>query len=105
MSEHNYLYKGEGKMMGIDFLNDKLYADFCLSSSFFEHIKIECDEHGNYIPSGDVLVKPTRDIETIEKMQIKVKPLAMKKKSTSLTPLKHGSITGAMEGQISIFSF
>lgn len=53
--EHGYPLRGRGRATGNFFVNDKLYIDFIITSNYLEHIRVQCDAHGEYIPKGDII--------------------------------------------------
>lgn len=57
---------GAGNMVGITWQDGKLFADFLITSRYYEHIRSECDEHGLY-NGGVVIFPPTPSYDSIEK--------------------------------------
>lgn len=63
IKEHGYPLRGTGKMSGITLRNGLLYADFIMTSNYMTHIKIQCNEKGEYIENGDIIFPPSWDTE------------------------------------------
>lgn len=61
--DRGYPLKGRGYADGISFLNGKTYVDFIITSNYFAHIKVQCDETGAYVPHGDIIFPPRWDTE------------------------------------------
>ena len=41
----------------------KLYVTFIITSNYYEHIRVECDSNGYYIPGGNIIFPPSWDTE------------------------------------------
>lgn len=67
IKEHGYPLKGRGYACGIDYKNEKLYIDFLMTSSYFAHIRVQCDDNGKYVKGGDIIFPPSWD--TAEKRE------------------------------------
>lgn len=63
IKEHGFPLKGRGYASGIAFVNDKTYIDFIMTSNYLTHIKVQCDEIGNYVPNGDIIFPPSWDTD------------------------------------------
>lgn len=71
IKEHGYPLRGSGRATGIDCVNDKLYLDFIITSNYLEHIKVQCDAHGEYIPKGDIIFPTGWDEKKKERALLK----------------------------------
>lgn len=69
--EHGYPLRGRGRATGIDYINSKLYMDFIITSNYLEHIKVQCDAHGEYIPKGDIIFPTGWNEEKTERAVLK----------------------------------
>lgn len=67
IKEHGYPLKGRGYACGIDYKNEKLYINFLMTSSYFAHIRVQCDDNGKYVRGGDMIFPPSWD--TAEKRE------------------------------------
>lgn len=61
--EKGFPFKARGYVTGLCKENGKLYLDFLLTSHYFAHIKVECDEQARYVPFGDIVFPPSWDTE------------------------------------------
>lgn len=59
--------KGTGRVFGIRFMQDKLYADVIIESGYHQHIFCECDKHGRYKENGEILFSPCSSYDNEEK--------------------------------------
>lgn len=55
LREKGLPFKARGYATGLYGENGKLYLDFLLTSHYFEHLKVECDESGMFVPLGDII--------------------------------------------------
>lgn len=63
IKERGYPLKGRGYAYGVFYKNSKTYIDFIITSNYLEHIKVQCDEKGIYIPGGDIIFPTGWDTE------------------------------------------
>lgn len=71
IKEHGYPLKGSGRACGVYYLNDKTYIDFIMTSNYLAHIRVQCDETGNYVPNGDIIFPTSWDEEKQERAILK----------------------------------
>lgn len=67
IKSRGYPLKGRGYAMGLKFHNGKIFMEFIITSSYLEHIFVECDASGNYVKNGEILFPVNWDTE--EKQQ------------------------------------
>lgn len=77
--DRGYPLKGSGYANGVDFSDGDTYIDFIVSSSYYSHIRVQCDEKGQYVPCGDIIFPPSWDTED-------------KKERAVLKSIPHGSL-------------
>lgn len=63
IKEKGYPLRGAGKVLGVDYRDGKLYVTFIITSNYYEHIRVECDSNGYYIPGGNIIFPPSWDTE------------------------------------------
>lgn len=63
IKDRGYPLKGRGFAGGIRYQNGKTYMDFIITSNYFEHIRVECDQNGMYVPNGDIIFPTGWDTE------------------------------------------
>lgn len=63
IKEHGYPLKGSGHVIGICYKDYKTYVEFLITSNYFEHIKVQCDSNGIYVPGGDIIFPTGWDTE------------------------------------------
>ena len=63
IKEHGYPLKGRGYVCGIFYINAKLYLEFLITSNYYAHIKVECDEYGGYVKGGHMIFPMAWDME------------------------------------------
>lgn len=63
IEEKGYPLRGAGKVLGVDYRDGKLYVTFIITSNYYEHIRVECDSNGYYIPGGNIIFPPSWDTE------------------------------------------
>lgn len=63
IKEHEYPLKGTGSVMGVYYKDNRTYVDFIIKSNYLEHIRVQCDSKGLYIPGGDIIFPPSWDTE------------------------------------------
>lgn len=63
IKERGYPLKGRGYAYGIFYYNEKTYIDFIISSNYLEHIKVQCDKNGLFVPGGDIIFPASWDTE------------------------------------------
>ena len=49
--------------MWIGIQNGKTYIEFIITSNYLEHIKVQCDENGVFVPGGDIIFPTGWDTE------------------------------------------
>lgn len=98
IKEHGYPLRGSGYADGVRYIEGKTYVDFIMTSSYFAHIQVQCDNSGMYVPDGSIIFPPSWDTE--EKKERAV--LKTKLKSNELE--KGRTIEPKMK-QFSIFDF
>lgn len=69
--EHGYPLRGSGRATGIDYINSKLYMNFIITSNYFEHIRVQCDTNGEYIPKSDIIFPTGWDEKKKERALLK----------------------------------
>ena len=56
-----------GRWTAIDVIkkykNGKTYIEFIITSNYLEHIKVQCDENGVFVPGGDIIFPTGWDTE------------------------------------------
>lgn len=67
IKEHGYPLKGSGYAHGVYYADEKMYIDFIMTSSYFAHIRAQCNEKFYYVPNGDIIFPPSWD--TAEKKE------------------------------------
>jgi hypothetical protein len=55
IKDKGYPLKGKGYTDGIRYKNGKTYVDFIMTSNYFMHIKVECDNKGLYQKQGNII--------------------------------------------------
>ena len=93
IKEHGFPLRGRGHVMGIDYKDGKIYVEFIITSNYFEHIRVECDSKGIYVPGGNIIFPPGWDTEKTERAILK--SFISKKRCTA--------INSPMLGQLSLF--
>ena len=63
IKEHGYPLKGRGYACGLGYKNGKTYIEFIITSNYLEHIKVQCDENGVFVPGGDIIFPTGWDTE------------------------------------------
>lgn len=63
IKEHGYPLKGTGYAFGLDYEDGKTYIDFILTSNYWAHIRVQCNEDWEYEPNGDIIFPPSWDTE------------------------------------------
>lgn len=63
IKEHGYPLKGRGYAVGIKCRNEKIYMDFLMTSMYFAHIAVQCDDSGKYVSGGDIIFPLSWDTE------------------------------------------
>ena len=63
IKEKGYPLRGAGHVLGVDYHGGKLYVVFIITSNYYEHIRVECDSNGYYVPSGNIIFPPSWDTE------------------------------------------
>lgn len=61
--KRGYPLKGRGHAYGICYCNDKTYIEFIITSNYYEHIKVQCDNKGLFVPNGDIIFPTGWDSE------------------------------------------
>ena len=61
--EHGYPLRGRGHASGIRYEGEKTYIDFIITSGYCQHIKVQCDDKGIYVPDGNIIFPLTWDDE------------------------------------------
>lgn len=56
-----YPLKGRGHAYGICFIDGSLFMDFIITSNYYEHILVQCDENCEYVNGGRILFPPNWD--------------------------------------------
>lgn len=65
-----YPLKGRGFATGVYYENEKTYIDFIMTDMYLLHIKVQCDDKGNYVPNGDIIFPTGWDTEEKKKRSI-----------------------------------
>lgn len=63
IKEHGYPLKGRGYASGILYENGKIFVDFIMTSNYFLHIKVQCNDKGIYVPGGEIIFPKSWDTE------------------------------------------
>ena len=61
--EHGYPLKGTGYAYGVHYKDGKTYIDFIMTSNYWAHIKVQCNDDWNYEQNGDIIFPPSWDTE------------------------------------------
>jgi hypothetical protein len=64
--DKGYPLRGSGRAFGIDYLEGRTYIEFIMTSNYFSHIKVQCDDRGMYYPQGDIIFPHTPSFESDE---------------------------------------
>ena len=97
IKEHGYPLKGRGYAFGLDYLDGNTYIDLIMTSDYWAHIRVQCDENLEYVSDGMIIFPPSWDTE--EKQESAV----LKTYRSVLNKGKH--IEKPTEKQLSIFDF
>ena len=71
IKDRGFPLKGRGYAYGIYYENGKRYIEFILSSNYLAHIKVQCDENGQFVPDGDIIFPLGWDEEKKKKVLLK----------------------------------
>lgn len=63
IKEHGYPLRGKGHAVGIHYQDSKTYMEFLITSNYYEHIKVQCNINGMYVPGGDIIFPTSWDTE------------------------------------------
>ncbi len=63
VKEKGYPLKGRGFANGIYYKNEKIYINFIMTDMYYAHIKVQCDDKGNYVPNGNVIFPAAWDTD------------------------------------------
>ena len=63
IKEHGYPLKGRGHAFGVKYIERKTYIEFIMTSNYMTHIKVQCNDKGQYVPNGDIIFPPSWDTE------------------------------------------
>lgn len=63
IKDHGYPLKGSGYACGVNYRDGKMYIDFLMTSNYFAHINVQCDNKGIYVPGGDIIFPKSWDTE------------------------------------------
>lgn len=63
VKDKGFPLRGKGFVNGIYYIDGRLYVDFMITSNYYEHIKVQCDKHCKYVPSGDIIFPTSWDTE------------------------------------------
>lgn len=77
--DRGYPLKGSGYANGVYYAEGKTYIDFIVSSSYMAHIRVQCEDKGQYAPYGDIIFPPSWDTDE-------------KKESAVLKSIPHGAL-------------
>ena len=97
IKKHGYPLKGRGYVCGLEYKDGKTYIEFIITSNYLEHIKVQCDENGAFVPGGDIIFPTGWDTE--EKKERAVLKSYKSIKKEPLQARKQESV------QLSIFDF
>lgn len=97
IKDKGYPLKGKGYVNGIRYESGKMYAEFIITSNYFEHIKVQCNNEGIYLPEGDIIFPIGWDEEKKSRAVFKSKKF-MQKGDTNMGKFKLDKITGVGEG-------
>lgn len=97
IKEHGYPLKGTGHAYGVYHKDGMTYIDFIMTSSYFAHIRVQCNEKCEYVQNGDIIFPPSWDTEE------KRNDAVLKAYRPSLD--KARTIRETADKQISIFDF
>ena len=61
LKSKDFPIKGRGFVSGLRAIDDKLYVEIILTDKYLAHIYAECNESGQYIENGTILVPPSWD--------------------------------------------
>ena len=67
LKDRGYPLKGKGYAYGYKFVDGDLYVELILSDRYLAHVYVQCNECGDYLENGKVLVPPTWDTEEKQK--------------------------------------
>lgn len=57
IKEHGYPLKGRGYADGVKYIDGKTYIDFIITSSYFAHVKVQCDKNAEYVNGGGLYIQ------------------------------------------------
>ena len=97
IKEHGYPLKGKGHACGLNYQDGDTYIDFIMTSDYWAHIRVQCDEKLAYVPDGRIIFPPSWDTE--EKQEGAV----LKACRPGLNKGKH--VEKPKDGQLSVFDF
>ena len=97
IKEHGYPLKGTGYAYGVYHKDGMTYIDFIMTSSYFAHIRVQCNEKCEYVQNGDIIFPPSWDTEE------KRNDAVLRAYRPSLN--KANEEKGQEEKQMSIFDF
>ena len=63
IKELGYPLKGRGYAFGLDYLDGNTYIDFLMTSDYWAHIRVQCDENMKFVPDGRIIFPPSWDTE------------------------------------------
>lgn len=63
IKDKGYPLRSQGHVCGIYYKNNKTYVDFIITGNYYEHIRVQCDNSGKYIPNGDIIFPTGWDTE------------------------------------------
>lgn len=59
--------KGRGYAYGYKLISDELFVELILTDKYLAHIYVQCNENGDYVEGGRVIVPPSWDTEEKQK--------------------------------------
>lgn len=63
IKDHGYPLKGRGYACGVHYKEGKTYIEFIMTSHYYAHIKVQCNDRGIYVPNGNIIFPPSWDTE------------------------------------------
>lgn len=63
IKDREYPLKGTGYVCGVDYIDEKTYVDFIITSMYMAHVRVQCNDIGEYVNGGNILFPPSWDTE------------------------------------------
>lgn len=81
IKEHGYPLAGSGYVYGLNYIDGKTYIEFIITTSYFAHIKVQCNKNAEYVNGGNIIFPVAWSEEKKEKAILKSFKSADKKTS------------------------